>query len=241
MSKEEFEKAVSYLFSGSYTVTQGQVIPTTQSITFANVGTEMELAMLFIDIGQSTVIVDSIRRETAAKMYKSFLWGVAKIAKEYSGEVRSFNGDGVLAVFSGPTKATNATKAAMKMVWFMNYILKPKMDKIIAGNQSLQGFLFDFGIGIDVGKVLIVKGGYAGDNNNDLVWVGNPTNYAVKYSKMHKGDNKIHISNSVYKRLMDKAKFYDTGWLKVDMWTLAFISIFEAQQIYTTTYIVEPS
>jgi class 3 adenylate cyclase len=49
------------------------VIPDVKDLEFGKRGRESELAMMFIDIRESTKIVDGSRRITAAKMYNSFL------------------------------------------------------------------------------------------------------------------------------------------------------------------------
>lgn len=217
-TKEDLIKGVDDFFSGDYEITGGRVIPDVDDIAFGKNGNEIELAMLFIDIRESTKIVDGLRRTTAARMYKSFLWGVAKIARLNDGELRSFNGDGVLVVFIGNNKRTNAAKAALQMSWFAQKVLKPKLDTVFQNNQSLQGqgIEFDFGIGIDVGKVLVVRGGIRGENNNDLVWVGNATNYAVKLSGLSKDGYHIYISDDVYKNMDKSSKF--GGSPEKDMW-----------------------
>lgn len=206
-SKDELISGVNDFFNGSYSVTEGKVIPNVQDIAFGKVGRELDLAMLFIDIGQSTKIVDSTRRVTAAKMYKSFLWGISQIARKNGGELRSFNGDGVLIVFAGSTKNTSATKSALQMSWFMQNVLRPKMESYFQNNQELNGMLFNFGIGIDTGKVLVVRGGIRGDNNNDLVWAGNATNYAVKLSSLCSEGHHVYISDAVYRNMNDSSKY----------------------------------
>ncbi|OIO17018.1 hypothetical protein AUJ29_02020 [Candidatus Kuenenbacteria bacterium CG1_02_38_13] len=217
-TKEDIIKGVDDFFSGDYEITEGRVILDVDDIAFGKNGNEIELAMLFIDIRESTKIVDGLRRTTAARMYKSFLWGVAKIARLNNGELRSFNGDGVLVVFIGDNKRTNVAKAALQMSWFAQKVLKPKLDAVFQNNQSLQGqgIEFDFGIGIDVGKVLVVRGGIRGENNNDLVWVGNATNYAVKLSGLSKDGYHIYISEDVYKNMAKSSKF--GGSPEKDMW-----------------------
>lgn len=217
-TKDEIISGVNEFFDGGYDITEGRAIPDVGDISFGKNGREIELAMLFIDIRESTRIVDSLRRVTAAKMYKSFLWGVAKIAKNNEGELRSFNGDGVLVAFIGDKKRTNAAKAALQMSWFAKNVLKPKLDEIFNNNESLknQRIEFDFGIGIDVGNVLVVRGGIRGENNNDLVWVGNATNYAVKLSALSKEGKHVYISEDVYKNMDDSSKY--GGNPKQDMW-----------------------
>lgn len=215
-TKEEITREVDNFFRGDYEITEGRVIPDVADIPLGKNGKEVELAMLFIDIRESTKIVDGLRRVTAAKMYKSFLWGVAQIARMNGGELRSFNGDGVLMAFIGSTKRSNAVKAALQMSWFAQEVLKPKMESIFENNQQLRDLDFDFGIGIDVGKVLVVRGGIRGENNNDLVWVGNATNYAVKLSSLSKDNYRIYISEDVYKNMNESSKF--GGDPKRNMW-----------------------
>ena len=204
VSKEEIIKGVEDFFNGDYSITSGYVIPGVDDIPLGKNGREIE--------------VDGLRRTTAAKMYKSFLWGVAQIARLNNGELRSFNGDGVLVVFIGKSKRTAAAKAALQMSWFAKKVLKPKLDTVFQNNQSLQNqrIEFDLGIGIDVGKVLVVRGGIRGENNNDLVWVGNATNYAVRLSELSKDGYTVYISEDVYK-LMDRSSKF-SGTPEKNMW-----------------------
>lgn len=206
-SANQLISGVNDFFQGSYDVTSTRSVPDVGDLAFSKSGKEIELAMMFIDIRESTAIVDGFRRVTAARMYKSFLWGVAQIARANGGELRSFNGDGVLIAFSGETKCTSAAKAALQMAWFAKEVLKPKVESYFRSNQQLADMIFDFDIGIDVGKILVVRGGIRGENNNDLVWVGNATNYAVKLSSIPDEGYHIYISDDVYKTMHDSSKF----------------------------------
>lgn len=217
--KDSLVSDINYFFDGDYEIVQGRVIPTVSEVTFGRYGKEVEMAMLFIDIKESTKIVDSFRLKTAARMYQSFLRGVTLIARRNDGEVRSFNGDGVLITFYGETKCDNAVRNALQMMDFAKNILKPKLRTYFVSNKQLPNLNFDCGIGIDVGTVFVVKGGAKGDENNDLVWVGNPTNYAVKLSAQSKVETSssissiptttiynIHITNRVYANLKPELK-----------------------------------
>jgi len=236
VSREDIINSVDNFFNGNYEITEGRVIPDVDDIQFAKSGTEIELAMLFIDIRESTKITDGLRRTTAAKMYKAFLWGVAQIARMNDGELRSFNGDGVLVAFIGSSKRTNAAKAALQMSWFAQKVLKPKLDMVFQNSQQLRsdGIEFDFGIGIDVGKVLVVRGGIRGENNNDLVWVGNATNYAVKLSALSKDDYHVYISKSVYDS-MEKSSKLDESSGK-NMWEAREWTAMDNMSIYRSNW-----
>lgn len=221
----------NYFFDGDYEVVQGRVVPSIDEIAFGKYGKEVELAMLFIDVKESTKIVDAFRLKTAARMYQSFLRGVTLIALKNSGEVRSFNGDGVLITFYGDSKCNNAARSALQMMDFIKNILKPKLRTYFANNKQAQNLIFDCGIGIDVGNIFVVRGGAKGDDNNDLVWVGNPTNYAVKLSAQSKvlvtsstsetstTTYNIHITNRVYSNLKPELKTTKgTVGLSVNIW-----------------------
>ncbi len=233
-SKDEIIKGVDDFFSGDYTITAGRTIPDIADIPFGKNGREMELAMLFIDVRESTKIVGGLKRITSAKMYKSFLWGISKIARMNDGELRSFNGDGVLVAFSGDNKCSNATKSAMQMSWFVLKVLKPKIQAFFTDNQKLGDLDFGFGIGVDVGNVLIVRGGIRGENNNDLVWVGNATNYSVKLSSLSKEGYHIYISENVYKRMKDSSKY--SGDPRKNMWEERSWTAMNGKTIYRTNW-----
>ena len=232
--RENLEENTNNFFAGTYEITNGYVIPSVDDIQFGKKGRELELAMVFIDIRESTKIVDGFRRETAAKMYKSFLYSVAKIARAHDGELRSFNGDGVLMAFSGDRKRSNSVKASMQMSWYCKNILKPKIEKYFENNNQLRDINFDFGIGVDVGKVLVVRGGIRGENNNDLVWVGNATNYAVKLSSLSKDGYHLYISDNVYKNMDDSQKL--GGPDKKSMWEERSWTAMDNQTIHRTSW-----
>jgi class 3 adenylate cyclase len=204
--KDDLTSEVNGFFNEQYTVTDGREIPSVTDIAFGNSGRELDLAMLFIDIRESTKIVDGFRRVTAAKMYKSFLTGVARIARANDGRLCSFNGDGVLIAFGGDLKCTHAAKAALQMSWFVKKVLAPRVEQYFQANRQLQDMSLDFDIGIDVGRVLVVRGGMRGSDNNDLVWVGNATNYAVKLSSIPDDGYHVFISKEVYGKLNASSK-----------------------------------
>ena len=237
-NKNDLEKDADTYFSGSYDITQGTAIPDVDDIQLGKNGRELDLAMLFIDIRESTKIVDGFRRTTAARMYKSFLSGVAQIARSNDGELRSFNGDGVLVAFIGDNKRTNAAKAALQMSWFCKKVIKPKVEAYFANNNQLEGLDFDFGIGVDVGKVLVVRGGIRGENNNDLVWVGNATNYAVKLSSLSNNGYNVFISEDMYKNMNKSSKF--GGSPEKEMWEVRYWTKMDNMKVYCSNWTWTP-
>ena len=178
-----------------------------------------EATTLFIDMRGSTDVLNRHNRSSMAKIYKCYFHAIVTIAKSLGGEVRSFNGDGMLVFFQGTTKdsLSNAVKAAMKMKFMLAVDeggIRKKMDTYSSP---------DFGIGIDDGKILCTKVGIYGGNNRDLVWVGNAVNKAVKIGDKQENPKHIGISSYVYNNLNDDVKFttVETPWgskQTIDMW-----------------------
>ena len=179
IDRAQINEQINSYFDEEYEITEGRVIPNVDDIALINEGTELELAMLFIDINESTKIVDGIRRITAAKMYKSFLWGVAQIAKLNEGELRSFNGDGVLIAFNGDHKCTHAAKSALQMNWFIKTILKQKIQDYLNQNNIENWVNFGCGIGVGV-RVGFGVGVCVGLGTEvGLVVISNPSTFSL--------------------------------------------------------------
>lgn len=232
--KDDISSGVDGYFGGTYTVTNGRSVPSADAVGLGKVGTSIELAMMFVDIRESTKIVDGLRRISAARMYKAFLWSVTKIVKYYGGEVKSFNGDGVLVVFEGDAKCNQAVKAAYMINWMVVNSLRPQMNAYFKRNNSLEDVHFGFGLGIDVGEVLIVRAGLKGATNSDLVWAGNATNIAVKLSDLGDKDNPIYITNRVYNLLNDEQKHYLNSTQAI--WEKRYWTAKDNAIIYRTSY-----
>lgn len=199
---DDLEALIQSGFDLPFEVRAGTVIPAVTDIVLSqNAGREIDLAMLFIDIRSSTLIVDGFRRTTAAKMYKAFISGVTRIIRNNGGEVASFNGDGVLAAFAGDMRITIAAKTALNLSWLCTQVLRPRLRSYFERNLQLADVEFDFGIGVDCGRVLVVRAGMGGTNNNDLVWVGNATNYAVKLAGWARDPYNVYVFEPFYEEV----------------------------------------
>lgn len=209
------------------------------NLTFGNKGLKLTATVLYIDMRGSTAILNKHNRTSVAKIHKAYFHTIVTIAKSLGGEVRSFNGDGMLVLFQGTTKAklSNSVTAAMKMKWMLTSAdskVKKKMEKYTS---------VDFGIGIHYGDILCTKVGIAGENNRDLVWIGNAVNKSVKIGdKIH---NDIGISATVYENLEDRVKYVtEKDWfgndVQKDIWKTATLEYNNTQETYYfTTYHIE--
>lgn len=180
-------------------------------LTFNSTGLKFESTVLYIDMRDSTEALNKHNKPTIAKIHKAYLYTTVKIAKSLNGEVRSFNGDSVLAFFQGTTKnsLSNAVKAAMQ-IRYMIANEKSGINKLLGKYSAV-----NFGIGLDHGKILCAKVGIGGDNNTkDLIWIGNSINKSVIISDECSSPTYIGISQYVYNNLLDNVKFGN----KKDIW-----------------------
>lgn len=236
--KEAIDQAVKKIIDDEFTVTDVTIVPDLDDtrLTFGNSGLKFEATTLYIDMRGSTSVLNKHNKTTVAKLHKAYFHTIVTIAKSLGGEVRSFNGDGMLVFFQGTTKISlsNCVKAAMQM----KYMLSSDESNVKKKMQTYSAV--DFGIGIDDGDILCTKVGISGANNRDLVWISNAVNKSVKIGDMLKGN--IGISSRVYTNLLDDVKYVtEKDWfgnsVKKDIWSQAYFEYNgSAEYYYYTTY-----
>jgi class 3 adenylate cyclase len=235
--KKNIEDKVSNIIDTKFEVTDIYSIPDIDDsrLTFDNTGLRFDATTLYIDMRNSTKILNKHYRTSVAKLHKAYFHIIVKITKSLDGEVRSFNGDGMLVFFQGTTKdkLSNAVKAAMKIKYMLTIDekIKNKLEKYSPIN---------FGIGIDYNKILCTKVGISGTNNRDLVWISNAVNKAVKIGDHLEAPYHIGISSFVYENLNDDVKYHieKDKWgneIKKDMWQSAYFTYNDYQEIYYYT------
>jgi class 3 adenylate cyclase len=204
--KSIIEDKVTEIIDSNFDVTDVTIVPDIDDsrLTFGNTGLRFEATVLYIDMRESTKLLNKHNRKTTAKLHMAYFHTIVAIASSLGGNVRSFNGDGMLVFFQGTTKnsVSAAVKSAMKMVYMLNNDeskVKKKLEKYSALN---------FGIGLDDGKILCTKAGKHGSNNRDLVWLGNAVNKSVKIGDKLAAPYHIGISSFVYSNLLDEVKFH---------------------------------
>jgi class 3 adenylate cyclase len=175
-------------------------------------GKAIESAVLYIDIRGSTSITERHPDEIAAKIYKSFLYAMVRIARfQQRGHVRGFAGDRIMVVFDN-TEVSAADRAVETAVWMQSMVeqvLSPRLAQYCQHPISC-------GVGIDYSKIIAVRGGTKGYNNNDTIWAGKAANIASKLSDLAK-PGAILVSKRAKDRLTasETSKFRPDTWNKV--------------------------
>jgi adenylate cyclase len=210
--KDDLEKEVDSILSQEWDIREGKVVPETADVALAGGGVKLDATMLYADLADSTDLAMNYDRRIAAKVFKCFLANATRIVRAHSGDIRSFDGDRVMAVFIGEYKNTNAAKCALKINYAVTKIIKPKLEakyeKLRTGSWKLQHCT-----GVDASEVLVVRGGIR--NNNDLIWVGRAPNVAAKLSTIREAPYFSFLTKAVYDKLNAEAKKSSDGR---DMW-----------------------
>jgi class 3 adenylate cyclase len=198
--KDELTEEVSKIFSSLWTETDAQVVPESDSISFANVAKKLpDAVVLYADLSSSTKLVDEKSWKFAAEVYKTFLHCAAKIIRSEAGAITAYDGDRIMAVYVGNSKNSSAARTALKINWARINIINALLKK----QYPATDYEVRHVVGIDSGALYAVKTGVRGDN--DLVWVGKAANHAAKLSALSVGGSSW-ITGEVYDRLIDDVK-----------------------------------
>lgn len=198
--RKDLEKQVGKIFKDQWTERNGQKVPSAEALLLSNDAVKLHAVVLYADLSESTTLVDTKNDFFAAEVYKAYLHCAAKIIRSLSGEITSYDGDRIMAVFIGERMNSNAAEAALKINDARLNIINPILEK----NYSGSSYKVQHTIGIDSSDLFVARTGIRG--SNDLVWVGRAANHAAKLGSLS-NDYPIRITEEVYKRLNDGAKF----------------------------------
>ncbi len=179
-------------------------IPSRDRLTFNNGFYVTKTSALFIDIRGSSKMASDYTRPTLAKIYRSYISEcVAVINGDSNCAEVDIHGDCVWGVFDAQYKnqidSVFSTGAELSsLIDTLNCKYKKKNIKPI-----------EVGIGMDFGRVLMIKAGYDGSGLNDVVWMGEVVNDARKlcaHGNRTMFDNEIMVAKDFHSNLNDHNK-----------------------------------
>lgn len=214
------------VFRSAWTKRDGTKVPDDDSkLGLKNDAIEITGTVLYADLADSTKMVDNETSEFAAEVYKTFLYCAGQVIRDAGGTITAYDGDRIMAVFMGSTPNTDAVRAAMKIRWATDEIVRPQLRDMYKHKSD---FTIPHVIGVDTSKLFVAKTGVRGAN--DLVWVGRAANYAAKLSSLP--STYIYITKDVYDKMTKDTKF--SG--ETNMWTLVKWNTFDNSNIYRSSY-----
>lgn len=224
--KSDLESEIKTIFRSSWSVRDGHVVPSDESIQLGNDAVKLNATVLYADMSDSTKLVDSYKPLFAAEIYKTFLLCAARIIKSEGGTITAYDGDRIMAVYIGNSKNTSAVRTGLKIHDAVRNILNPALK----AQYPQDTYVAKHVVGIDTSELHVARTGVRGAN--DLVWVGKAANYAAKLCTLSE-DYPTRITADVYKNMNQEVTVSGTG---VHMWQPEAWTTMAHQTIYKSSW-----
>lgn len=224
--KADLEADIKKIYSEQWSRRDGRKVPEDIDLKSGNDCVDIEVAILYADLDESTKLVDNYKDWFAAKNYKTFLQCATKIVRSEGGYIRSFDGDRVMGVFFGDAKNTSAVRCGLKINWAVKNIIQPRLKSKYENTSYVMRHV----VGIDASKVMVAKAGIR--NSNDLVWIGKAANHAAKLSALS-SDTPTWITDKIYDNMNKITKTSSDG---KNMWQQRTWKAQKNRRIYCSTY-----
>ncbi len=192
---------VANILKAAWSSRDGQAVPAPEDVQLGNDAVKLDGVVLYTDLADSTALVDHYRQDFAAEVYKVYLLAASRVIRDCGGTIVAFDGDRIMAVFTGNIKNSNAAKAALQINWAVQHLVNPAIKKQYP-NTSYQ---VSHVSGIDSSPLFVARTGIRG--SNDLVWVGPAANYAAKLCTVRQPAYRSFVTARVYGKLSDEAKY----------------------------------
>jgi len=224
--KDDLESQIRATFTGIWDEEKTTVVPAPEALRLnANHAKNLEAAtVLYADLDGSTNMVDKCKWWFAAEVYKAYLRCASQIIRSEGGAITAYDGDRVMAVFIGNSKNTTAVRAAMKINYAVESILRPA----IAKQYPTIDFLLKHVVGVDTSSLRAARIGVRGDN--DIVWIGHAANYAAKLCTL--AEKPIWITKAIHENMHDDVKYLNG----TSVWEKRFWTPMNSAEIYCSTY-----
>ena len=200
---DDLKSEVFKILQEEWSVREGRIIPESDDLRLSNDAVTLEGTVLYADLDDSTKLVDMEEPWFAAEIYKCYLVCAARILRAEGGEITSYDGDRIMAIFIGKAKNSSAARAALKVNYAVQEIINPAIqEEYPSASYSIRHV-----VGIDTSSLFVARTGIRGAN--DLVWVGRAANYAAKLSA--RSGPATQITAEVYDKLNDNSKYGQGG------------------------------
>ncbi|MGH8050722.1 MAG: adenylate/guanylate cyclase domain-containing protein [Arenimonas sp.] len=224
--KDDLVNEVKETFTSQWDVQKTTAVPAEADLRLnANHAKHLESAtVLYADLDGSTKMVDNYDWTFSAEVYKTFLRCAAEIIRSENGVITAYDGDRVMAIFTGDSKNNSAVRCALKINFAVCEIIRPALK----AQYPSKNFVLKHVVGVDTSPLHTARIGVRGDN--DLVWIGRAANYAAKLTTL--SQKSTWITKAVYDRLNDERKYVNG----VSMWEARTWTAMNNLPIYSSNY-----
>lgn len=223
--KDDLNSEVRKILQEPWQVSQARRAPRPEELDLDNSGSTILAAVLYADLDESTRLVDRQDSVFAGQVYKLYLVTAGRVIRSEQGAITAYDGDRIMAVFTGRKICERAVRSAMKINYVVQEIIKPAMRELRPG----VGYEVKQSVGVDCSDLLVVKAGIR--SANDTVWIGRAANYAAKLSS--RAAPATHITAETYNQLPPELKVSNRGQ---NMWTTGWSPELGNRTVYSSSW-----
>jgi len=206
--KESFKRIDDILFESDKSFEESKSIPSRNNLTYKN-GFYVDCSAIAVTLGGSTNLPSKFAMPVMTKIYRAFISETVAIlnSNDLCVDIK-INGDCLSGIYNTPRKADiDAMFSDAARITSLVKTLSRKLEE--RGLHKVNAC-----IGMDYGRSLMVKAGYAGSGINEIFWIGDVFARAAQlrgYAKKHNGVESTFVSNKIFinlgeyhKRLLQK-------------------------------------
>ena len=218
---------VRKIFQEQWTTVSRGVVPESVDLELRNDAVKVHGAVLYADLDGSTALVDTRKPQFAAEIYKTYLVCAARIIESERGAITAYDGDRIMAVYTGKNRHGKAVRSALKINFAVKEVINPAVVELYPdANYGVRQ-----SVGIDTSELFVARTGIRGAN--DLVWVGRAANHAAKLSA--RSGPVTQITSEVYNRLDQALKY---GENRQHAWNPTTAPEIGNRGIYTSDFVM---
>ena len=221
--RDNLRAEVRKIFQEQWTTVSRGVVPESVDLELRNDAVTLHGTVLYADLDRSTELVDTKKAWFAAEIYKTYLVCAARIIESERGAITAYDGDRIMAVYTGKRRNDKAVRSALKINFAVRQVINPAITELYDdANYAVRQ-----SVGIDTSELFVARTGIRGAN--DLVWLGRAANHAAKLSA--RSGPVSQITGEVYDRLSQSSKVGDTGQ---GLWSQSLAPEIGNRRIYTS-------
>lgn len=223
---DNLRSQVGQITQERWTTQRRRNAPSLDDLDLGNGAVTIEGTVLYADLNDSTGLVDTREPAFAAEVYKSYLVCAARIILSENGRITAYDGDRIMAVFTGGRKDDRAVRTALKI----NFAVEEIVNPAIRDQYPQAGYSVKQVVGIDTSELFVARTGVRGFN--ELVWVGRAANHAAKLSARRGPASQI--TSEVFDQLSRESRFGNNGQ---SIWTRTSAPELGYKTIYTSSWL----
>jgi len=172
-----------------------------ETSTHGSVGEERQLAILFVDIRDSTSFAESVPPFDVIHVLRRFYHPIERAVIDNGGHVACYTGDGLMALFGvEPSECAtlDAVRAGLDMLHSVKEDVRPYVKKLFQRS-------FRIGVGVHFGEAIV--GTVGGGLQERVTAVGDAVNIASRIERANKkARTEFLVSEAVLREVKDRVR-----------------------------------